>query len=138
MMNLNFIRLMLVLLIFSNIILSLSCFSQENNDTDSESIIRTLDAENDSDITMKIYMSSDQSSDLSKNDSNIDSSVDEDIVTKDQVIGRETNNFDKKLNRKANESVYIPPNEFAIPWVILSILILFLSIIFKLIKDNKI
>lgn len=131
---------------------SLKVYSQQVSD-DSMSMLQTVIKEtatntddlvetDDSNITTKIYKSTDKFSKFLDEQFNSETTSDVDVLTKDELIrqGNGKSKKDKYLKRliKKDEVKRNSNNNFFLPWLALLSLVAILSVIFNILKKNKI
>ena len=96
----------------------------------------------ESDITTKIYRSTDNSNEIPhENEIELDSATDVDVVNKEDLIYRHSHLRKRFLNREKVEhkSVNVKPaNNSWLPWFLLVVVLLLFAILIKAIKQIKI
>lgn len=113
-------------------------------------ILNKIDYENineqdESNITTKVYKSSDPSTKLLEEQFKIDTTIEDDLINKDELLAASKNKKDNyvrrlKINEKDNSSkkeVMAHKKNLFLPWISAIILILILYIIFKTLKKLK-
>lgn len=92
-----------------------------------------------SDVTIKIYKSTDQSNELLDGNINVDTQFSDDVISKEELLGIK-NRGRLKTNRESYKNTnvkYVSANQIIMPWILLSISLLIIFLIFKLLRDNK-
>lgn len=114
---------------------------KKDDEIDHAIIHKGLNEIDDSDITTKIYKSSDPSTKLLEEQFSIDTTIDDDILSKDELIRGKDQSKRKIIQRKVKleeDSPQRNKNNFSVlPFVCLIGLIIFLILIFKLVKMKK-
>ena len=103
---------------------------------ETESVVDDLDESIDSNITTKIYKSTDSSAELLQNDSNIAPSIEADVINKKELIKNVLNHHPKVINREAingikNNKLIGNKPSLLLPVSLLVALIIILALIFK-------
>ncbi|MBI1858762.1 MAG: hypothetical protein HYR97_06600 [Candidatus Melainabacteria bacterium] len=108
-------------------------------DDESEDSEGELDEGATSDITTKIYKSTDQAADLIEDQFNTYSLIQENIISKDEFLG-----MSKKVSKRGKAMVHskdIKPMSFQqalTPWFLLTLIFIVMFVVFKLIKLKNI
>lgn len=100
-----------------------------------KSKLQQITIPSESDITTKIYKSSDKSSDVLLENVGTESSFSDDVISKDQLL-----RGGKIVRSKHSNSNYLTVrsgNPF-LPWVLLTVLVLFQVLIFRLLGTNRV
>lgn len=130
---------------------AIDLFAQDNDNKKNTNIqnvtVETLDENiskpEESDITTKIYKSTDRSSKLLDEKSTVETTVEDDIVSKEDLIRQGKfgkNKIYKRLDKKnkKDEKINITPKNVFMPWVALFLIGALLSALFAVLKKKKI
>ena len=118
--------------------------SSATSEQDEDSSVENSDELNELDklnIKTNIYKSNDPSFELIDDDTKFDSNAETDILRKEDLIEMSKPHMNKIVKRYKNENVNIPVNNksyMILPWLVSLVLILLLSIIFKVLLQKKI
>ena len=110
------------------------------NETTGENFVEDeLSGINDSDITTKIYRSTDPAAKLLENKYLNKDSLEGDILNKDDLLNKSKKHKVKLDRRKNNEDdkVKISRSNLLLPWIVLLVTCIILGIIFRLINQKK-
>ena len=101
--------------------------------------INELDEEN---ITTKIYKSSDPALDLIEDNSNLDPSIENDVLSKDELFQKSKKctkqKYFQRHKKKELTVISVPSKRELLPWLVLIVLVLFLSLLFRFLLKKKI
>lgn len=114
--------------------------SSESTDKESTDSFDELNQSNGSDITTKIYKSTDPSFELLDKQSDIDPASETDILSKEELISKKKNHKSGIIHRKKRiESQLIEEKKQTLmPWLLLILLVLVLGFIFKYLLQKKV
>ena len=110
------------------------------SDEDKNDSFDELNQSNESDITTKIYKSTDPSFELLDKQSDIDPASETDILSKEELISKKKNHTSSVIHRKKKieSGVVEEKSRTLLPWLVLVLLILILSFIFKYLLQKKV
>ena len=95
-----------------------------------------------SDITTKIYRSTDNSNDaLDKSESSLDPALDVDVINKEDLIDMHSDLKKKIIRREKDKSEVVsksPSGNYLLPWVLFTVIVVLLFAFIKLIKRIRI
>ena len=154
--NNRWFRYILLLLITFSFLFNTSALFAQNLDgsqnLDSMQVISQdlLDSNSDlednelpeSDITTKIYRSTDNSNEnLGSDESELDPTLDADVINKEDLINQHSNSKRKIIHRKETKdepAIKQSSNNYWLPWVLFAFILGLLTVLIKVIKRVKI
>ena len=149
----SYILLLLALIFFS--ITPIYVFAQDKDISQNLDLMQTMsqdpmdsnsDLDNsglpESDITTKIYRSTDNSNDtLDKSESSLDPALDVDVINKEDLINVHSDLKRKIIHRKKSKDELISSgtsSNYLLPWVLFTVIVVLLFAFIKLIKRIRI
>lgn len=97
--------------------------------------IQDITLDESTEITTKIYKSTDKSTSFLEDDESNEATTEKEIITKDELLG--------KIKKRTAQNIYFEngsqrPRNIFLPWIVLVILILIVSFIYRFLKENKV
>ena len=135
----SLVAYVVLMITFGQIIYEKLCiFAQDNSKTNTE-IIDEPNELQESDITTKIYRSTDSTAELLEQETNTGTAIEEDVFTKEDIIEKDKKSKSKIFKRAKTNKTDINQNNknLFLPWVVLILLIVVLSVIFKFLLKKK-